>query len=91
MFAAMGYGVYMFFASLMLCAAVFVYFLLPETKGIPLEEMDRLFSGGIPARHAHKTILEQLRLDEQEFRRQGTADEKEDQDVEQREVAVDKV
>lgn len=33
MFTAMGFGVYMFFASLMLCAFVYVFFLVPETKG----------------------------------------------------------
>jgi sugar porter (SP) family MFS transporter len=89
MFAAMGFGVYMFFASLMLCAAVFVFFLVPETKGIPLEAMDRLFSREIPARRAHKTVLSELRLEEQEFRRASIGGEKED--VEERAVTVEKV
>lgn len=89
----MGFGVYMFFASLMLCAAVFVFFLVPETKGIPLEAMDRLFTGGIPARRAHKTVLAEIRAEDREFRRQSVgAGEKEDlEQVEQREVAVEKV
>lgn len=39
MFDSMYYGVYMFFASLMICSAVFVFFLIPETKGIPLEKV----------------------------------------------------
>ncbi|KEF57280.1 quinate permease [Exophiala aquamarina CBS 119918] len=69
MFATMGYGVYFFFASLMLCAAVFVFFLVPETKGVPLEAMDRLFSKEYPARHAHKQVLATLRIEEQDFRR----------------------
>lgn len=89
MFDAMGFGVYMFFASLMLCAAVFVFFLVPETKGIPLEAMDRLFSGGIPARRAHKAILAELRMEEQEFRRNSVSGEK--NDVEEREITVEKV
>jgi len=89
MFNSMGFGVYMFFASLMLCAAVFVFFLVPETKGIPLEVMDRLFSRDLPARRAHKTILAEIRLEEQEFRRQSIAGEK--GDVEEREVTVEKV
>jgi hypothetical protein len=89
MFAAMSYGVYMFFASLMLCAAVYVFFLIPETKGIPLEAMDRLFSREVPARRAHSTVLNQIRLEEQDFRRQSISGEKED--VEEREVAVEKV
>ncbi|OCT53313.1 putative quinate permease [Cladophialophora carrionii] len=89
MFAAMSYGVYMFFASLMLCAAVYVFFLIPETKGIPLEAMDRLFSREVPARRAHKTVLNQIRLEEQDFRRQSISGEKED--VEEREITVEKV
>ncbi|ETI27832.1 hypothetical protein G647_00281 [Cladophialophora carrionii CBS 160.54] len=89
MFAAMSYGVYMFFASLMLCAAVYVFFLVPETKGIPLEAMDRLFSREVPARRAHKTVLNQIRLEEQDFRRQSISGEKED--VEEREITVEKV
>lgn len=52
MFNAWGYGVYFFFASLMLISCVFVYFCIPETKGIPLESMDRLFDIK-PVRLAH--------------------------------------
>ncbi|OAP58181.1 hypothetical protein AYL99_07271 [Fonsecaea erecta] len=92
MFASMSYGVFMFFASLMLCAAVFVFFLVPETKGIPLEAMDRLFSREYPARRAHKALLLQIRAEDQDFRRNGVGiggGEKED--VEEREVVVEKV
>lgn len=66
MFAAMGYGVYFFFASLMLCSVVFVWFLIPETKGIPLESMDRLFE--LPTRTAHRTVLAELVEMETAFR-----------------------
>lgn len=58
----------------MLCAAVFVYFLVPETKGIPLEAMDRLFSKDHAARHAHKIVLAELRIEDQDFRRQSVTD-----------------
>jgi len=68
MFTAMGYGVYIFFASLMICSVVFVWFLVPETKGIPLESMDRLFSKELPARRAHKIVMEELKVDEEVFR-----------------------
>ncbi len=65
----MGYGVYFFFASLMICSTVFVWYLIPETKGIPLEAMDRLFdpSAGTP-RKAHKQIMLELKADEEAFR-----------------------
>lgn len=69
MFTAMGYGVFFFFAALMLCSTVYVFFLLPETKGIPLEAMDRLFdrSAGSP-RKAHGVIMLELKADEEAFR-----------------------
>ncbi|KAH8779159.1 general substrate transporter [Hyaloscypha sp. PMI_1271] len=68
MFTAMGYGVYFFFASLMLCSIAFVFFLLPETKGVPLESMDRLFSKDLKPRNAHKVVMIELREDEEQFR-----------------------
>ncbi|GAA5944034.1 sugar porter family MFS transporter [Sporobolomyces koalae] len=43
MFAQMGYGVYLFFASMMIVSIPYLVLLLPETKNIPLEEMDRLW------------------------------------------------
>lgn len=67
MFSAMGYGVYFFFASLMMCSIVFVYFLIPETKGIPLESMDGLFDIK-PVWRAHGRMVAQLRENEEQFR-----------------------
>jgi len=67
MFSSMGYGVYLFFASLMMCSVVFVYFLVPETKGLPLEAMDRLFEIR-PTAKAHSKLLAELRIEEEEFR-----------------------
>ncbi|KAH8597856.1 MFS quinate transporter QutD [Bisporella sp. PMI_857] len=66
MFTKMGYGVYFFFASLMLCSVVFIWFLIPETKGVPLEAMDRIFE--LPPRKAHKIVMAELREMEAEFR-----------------------
>ncbi|PGG98642.1 hypothetical protein AJ79_08797 [Helicocarpus griseus UAMH5409] len=67
MFTKMGYGVYFFFASLMILSVVFVYFLIPETKGIPLESMDQLFEVK-PVWDAHSKILAKLRDEEANFR-----------------------
>ncbi|KAL2134298.1 hypothetical protein VTI74DRAFT_495 [Chaetomium olivicolor] len=61
MFLKMGYGVYFFFASLMILSIVFIYFLVPETKSIPLEHMDRLFEIK-PVRKANKILMEELRF-----------------------------
>lgn len=68
MFDSMGYGVYFFFAALMLCSTVFVFFLIPETKSVPLEAMDGLFEKGLPARKAHVVVMEQLKKNEAEYR-----------------------
>jgi hypothetical protein len=64
----MGFGVYFFFASLMILSALFVWFLLPETKGIPLESMDRLFSKDLKPRKAHQVVMAELIADEEQFR-----------------------
>lgn len=62
MFLKMEYGVYFFFASLMILSIIFVYFLVPETKSIPLESMDRLFEIK-PVRKANKMLMEELTMD----------------------------
>ncbi|KAL1875497.1 hypothetical protein VTK73DRAFT_10047 [Phialemonium thermophilum] len=67
MFLKMQYGVYFFFASLMILSVFFVYFFIPETKSIPLESMDRLFAVK-PVGKANKIIMEQLRAEEEAFR-----------------------
>lgn len=67
MFEAMGYGVYMFFAALSFLAFFFAFFLIPETGGIPLEKVDRLFECK-PVWRANKMLKEQLREEEEQFR-----------------------
>ena len=67
MFTRMGYGVYFFFASLMMCSIVFVWFLVPETKGVPLESVDRLFEI-MPTRKAHGIAMQELKERDEEFR-----------------------
>lgn len=51
-----------------MCSIVFVFFLLPETKGIPLESMDRLFSRELTPRKAHAIVMNELKEDEEIFR-----------------------
>ncbi|KAK9437019.1 Quinate permease [Metarhizium brunneum] len=67
MFNAWGYGVYFFFASLMLLSVVFVFFCVPETKALPLEAMDRLFRIK-PTWRANTILMEELRVEEERFR-----------------------
>ncbi|KAI0975190.1 general substrate transporter [Xylaria arbuscula] len=89
LFAAWGYGAYFFFASLMVLSIFFVFFLVPETKGIPLEAMDRLFQER-PVWRAHDRIMEVLREQDEEWRRNIDGadlahDTKKDTSFEQRE------
>ncbi|KAK4995547.1 hypothetical protein LTR66_004660 [Elasticomyces elasticus] len=62
-----GCGVYFFFASMMILSIAFVWFLIPETKSVPLESMDRLFEIK-PVRNANKIVLAEVRATEEEFR-----------------------
>jgi len=43
MVASMGYGTFIFFGAMCFIGAAFVYFVVPETKGLTLEEMDEVF------------------------------------------------
>ena len=63
----MSYGVYFFFSSLMILSIPFVYFLIPETKTVPLEAMDRLFAVK-PVRKANKVVMEEIRIQDEGFR-----------------------
>ncbi|KAL9061550.1 MAG: hypothetical protein Q9162_000082 [Coniocarpon cinnabarinum] len=68
MFTAMGFGVYFFFASLMIFSVIFVYFLVPETKSIPLEAMDHLFAVR-PVAKANRVVINELRERDESVRR----------------------
>lgn len=39
----MQWGVYVFFATALICASVFAYFFIHDTKGLRMDQMDRLF------------------------------------------------
>ena len=39
----------------------YVYFLFPETRGVPLERMDELFDGGHKPWRAHREVMGHLR------------------------------
>lgn len=48
MFTAMGYGVYIFFASFMMISIPYVWFFVPELRGVPLEMIDEVFENWNP-------------------------------------------
>ncbi|GAA5881088.1 hypothetical protein JCM8547_007993 [Rhodosporidiobolus lusitaniae] len=60
MFLNMGYGVYLFFAAMQVLSIPYIVLLLPETRNIPLEEMDRLFAQK-NVWNANKIVMEELR------------------------------
>lgn len=43
MMANITYGTFLFFGCMTVLAAIWVFLLLPETKAVPLEEMDYLW------------------------------------------------
>ncbi|KAL5223098.1 hypothetical protein ABZP36_027811 [Zizania latifolia] len=43
MLCRLKFGLFFFFGAMEVIMTVFVYFFLPETKGIPIEEMDRIW------------------------------------------------
>ncbi|GAM90420.1 hypothetical protein ANO11243_084630 [Dothideomycetidae sp. 11243] len=43
MFASMTWGVYVFFASCLICASIYAFFFIYETKGLRIDQMDHLF------------------------------------------------
>ncbi|CAH6721453.1 hexose transporter Hxt15p [[Candida] jaroonii] len=67
MINSMGYGVYFFFASIAVISVPFVFFLIPETKGIALEDMDQLFDSRIPAYKAHSIVFNAKAKDNKEL------------------------
>jgi sugar porter (SP) family MFS transporter len=55
MFESIGYGTYLFFAAFAAIAFAFTWFVIPETRGKSLEEMDAVF--GDTTAHEEKTRL----------------------------------
>ncbi|WOO81024.1 Quinate permease [Vanrija pseudolonga] len=53
-----GLHIFFFFFGLNILVALFVFFFLPETKGVPLENMEELFTGS--ARHAHRLDIQHI-------------------------------
>ena len=54
-----GFGVYIFFGAMQILAIFYVLFLLPDTKGVPLEFMDQLFDYKRPIT-AHGRVMKQV-------------------------------
>ena len=80
MFEAWGWGTYIWFAAFLTGGIVWVWFVLPETKGASLEEMDRVFKSHTGEEDA--AMLRQARYDV------GLTDDLDDDAIRAEKVAV---
>lgn len=58
MYTSMGYGVYLFFASMLVLASLYAWFFIRETKGLRMDQMDALFGFVRPETDYAKDIEE---------------------------------
>lgn len=79
-----GFGTYIFFASFCFTMAVFVYFVLPETKGLSLEAMNQLF--GLPGAEMAKDL--ETASEHRDVATQGGSDAKK---TDAKEIEVDQI
>ena len=61
MFAAITYGTFIFFATMAVLGALYMYLFVPETNGVILEDMDVLFGAKGFAPQQMKAYKEYLR------------------------------
>ncbi|KAJ7714330.1 MFS quinate transporter QutD, partial [Mycena olivaceomarginata] len=57
MFTSMGYGVYIFFATLMVVSVPYIYFILPETKQVHLSAWRSSSRPGVKPWKAHDIVM----------------------------------
>ena len=57
-----GFGMYFFFGAVSACAVLFTWWLVPETKSVPLDRMDRLFEVR-PVRKARGVVMGELEVE----------------------------
>jgi hypothetical protein len=43
MYTSMQWGVYVFFATSLICASIYAFFFIHDTKGLRMDQMDQLF------------------------------------------------
>lgn len=87
MLDTIGYGTYLFFAGFALIAFFFTYFLIPETRGKSLEEMDGVFGDNTAQQEKERLfqIAQSLGLEEAE---EAAYDEKPIKTVQMEETKV---
>lgn len=63
-FTGMNYGVYIFFASMLVLASVYAWFFIHETKGVRMDQMDELFGFERPAVDYTSKVIEEGECDD---------------------------
>lgn len=63
MVAKLGYGTFIFFGAICFAGAAFVYFVVPETKNLTLEEMDEVFGDVAGTGAADRKRLEAIYIE----------------------------
>ena len=60
----MNYGVYIFFASMLVLASIYAWFFIHETKGVRMDQMDELFGFERPAATYASKVVEEGDFDD---------------------------
>ena len=60
----MNYGVYVFFASMLVLASIYAWFFIHETKGVRMDQMDKLFGYERPAANYASKMVEEGDFDD---------------------------
>ena len=60
----MNYGVYIFFASMLVLASIYAWFFIHETKGVRMDQMDELFGFERPAGNYTSKAVEEGDFDD---------------------------
>ena len=60
----MNYGVYIFFASMLVLASIYAWFFIHETKGVRMDQMDELFGFERPATNYAAKVVEEGDFDD---------------------------
>ena len=60
----MNYGVYVFFASMLVLASIYAWFFIHETKGVRMDQMDELFGFERPAADYTSKVVEEGDFDD---------------------------
>lgn len=71
-FPGMNYGVYIFFASMLVLASIYAWFFIHETKGVRMDQMDKLFGFERPAVNYTSKVVEEGDFDDVDGKQKDT-------------------